>query len=430
MILVRGANYISRGHNVVQNPERRYPVQHMRKIDLTDFQVATSETARDINRRIVLNLIRTHQPISRADVARHSGLQRSTVSAITGQLIDERWVTEGANGRTPRGRRPRFLHLNKERVGIIGINIRPVRTTLAFSDLDAHFLAQESMATTSDPKKFLEELIPRVLNLIRTRSEITCEGIGVSLPGRVDAATKRLVFAPNLSWMDFDLKTPLEKAIGLPVEQENAANSCALAELWFDRHKEGLRNVVAVTVSEGVGCGLILNHQLVQGSTGVAGEFGHTSLVLDGCECRCGNRGCWEVYASNSAAVRYYAEATTRARSKNGKRGAESISFEDLLLLGEQGDQKAAEALERMAEYLGRGLAMLVTGLAPDVIVVVGEITRAWQRVGPVIEKVIRQHSFTPAQTRIVPKDPITQPRLRGTIALVLQKHFGAPSVA
>src|ERR1041385_3423591 len=115
----------------------------MRKIDLTNFQVATSETARDINRRIVLNLIRSHEPISRADLARHSGLQRSTVSVITEQLIEQKWVTEGAIGHVPRGGRTRFLHLNKERVGIIGIDIRPAATAIALADLDAHFVAQE-----------------------------------------------------------------------------------------------------------------------------------------------------------------------------------------------------------------------------------------------------------------------------------------------
>src|SRR5215831_5259456 len=324
----------------------------MRKIDLTSFQVATSETARDINRRIVLNLIRTNQPISRADLARQSGLQRSTVSSIAEQLIRDRWITEGANGHTLRGRRPTFLHLNKKRVGIIGINIRPASTTLAFADLDAHFLSQESLATTSDPKKFVAELIPRVRNLIRARPEIICEGIGVSLPGRVDLPTKRLVFAPNLGWKDFDLKTPLEKATGLPVELENAANSCALAEIWFGRHAEGLRNLVAVTVSEGIGCGLILNHQLVQGSTGLAGEFGHATIVPNGIECRCGNRGCWELYASNSAAVRYYAESTSSARNgrSSTRSTAQNVSFEDLLRLTEQGDVKALAALKRMAD--------------------------------------------------------------------------------
>nr|MBA2339258.1 MarR family transcriptional regulator [Pyrinomonadaceae bacterium] len=119
----------------------------MRKIDLTSFQVATSETARDINRRIVLDMIRTRQPISRADLARLSGLQRSTISVITEQLIEEQWITEGAFGYLPRGRKPRFLHLNVERAGIIGINVRPMSTTIALADLNARFIAQESFPT-------------------------------------------------------------------------------------------------------------------------------------------------------------------------------------------------------------------------------------------------------------------------------------------
>ncbi|HWF89172.1 MAG TPA: ROK family transcriptional regulator [Pyrinomonadaceae bacterium] len=401
----------------------------MRRIDLSNFQVATSETARDINRRIVLNLIRTHQPISRADLARHSGLQRSTVSVIAEQLIRERWITEGANGHTARGRRPTFLHLNKERVGIIGINVRPVTTTLALADLDANFLAQDSLPTPEQPKQFLAELVPRVRQLMNARPELTCEGIGVSLPGRLDLATKKLVFAPNLAWKDFDLKTPLEKATRLPVELENAANSCALSEICFGRRAEGLRNLVIVTVSEGIGCGLILNHQLVQGSTGTAGEFGHAVLVPDGLDCSCGNRGCWEMYASNSAAVRYYSQAG----SSRGRRSApvdKTISFEHLLRLAQQGDGKAVEALQQMAKYLGLGIAPLVSGLAPDMIVIVGEVTRAWDKVGPIIKDTVRRHSFTRAETQIVPSDPITQPRLRGTIALVLLKHFGAPTIA
>ena len=401
----------------------------MRRIDLSNFQVATSETARDINRRIVLNLIRTHQPISRADLARHSGLQRSTVSVIAEQLIKERWITEGANGHTARGRRPTFLHLNKERVGIIGINVRPVTTTLALADLDANFLAQDSLPTPQQPKQFLAEVVPRVRKLMNARPELTCEGIGVSLPGRVDKATQHLVFAPNLGWRDFDLKTPLEKATRLPVELENAANSCALSEICFGRRAEGLRNLVIVTVSEGIGCGLILNHQLVQGSTGTAGEFGHAALIPDGLECSCGNRGCWEMYASNTAAVRYY----SHAGSSRGRRSAmvdKTISFEHLLRLAQQGDGKAVEALQQMAKYLGLGIAPLVSGLAPDMIVIVGEVTRAWDKVGPIIKDTVRQHSFTRAETQIVPSDPITQPRLRGTIALVLLKHFGAPAIA
>ncbi len=392
----------------------------MRKIDLTNFQVATSGTARHINRRIVLNLIRSHQPISRADLARHSGLQRSTVSVITEQLIEERWVTEGANGHVPRGRRPRFLHLNKERVGIIGVNIRPATTTLALANLDGHFIAQESLVTAQDPSQFIKELIERLQNLRKVRPELVCEGIGVSLPGRVDLSSQRLVFAPNLDWQDFDLKTPLEEATGLPVELENAANACALSEIWFGKRSEG-KDLVALTVAEGIGTGLVLNHQLVRGSTGVAGEFGHTTIVENGLECRCGNKGCWELYASNSAAVRYYA---------GSKPNAQTPSFDDVLRLASQGDTKAIEAINKMAHYLGVGIAMLVTGLAPNSIFVIGEITRLWSQVGPIITKTVAERSLTHANTRIIPTDPVSHPRLLGTIALVMQQHFGAPAVA
>lgn len=402
----------------------------MRQIDLANFQVATSETARDINRRIMLNLIRRHQPISRADLARHSGLQPSTVSVITEQLIRERWVTEGAIGRAPRGRRPRFLHLNKERVGIIGVNIRPARTTMALADLDAHFVAQESLPTLPNPAQFIDELAGRLKALMRTHPEITYEGIGVSLPGRVDLATQRLVFAPNLAWSDVDLRTPLERATGLPVDLENAANACALAEIWFGRHTEGIRNLVALTVSEGIGGGIVLNGQLVRGSSGVAGEVGHITLVEGGLECRCGNRGCWEMYASNYAAVRFYTQVNPHARKYKSDGAANSEpTFEDILRLAEQGDPRAAEAIDRMAHYLGSGIALLVTGLAPDVLVLIGEVTRMWDRIERTIARIVKSRNFTHAQTRIIPTDPSVQPRLRGTIAMVLQKHFGAPAL-
>jgi len=403
----------------------------MRKIDLNNFRVARSGTARDINRRIVLNLVRKHQPISRASLARRSGLQRSTVSAITEQLLAERWVIEGATGHLPRGRKPTFLHLNDDRAGIIGVDIQPMTTTLAVAGIDSHFLAQESMTTGGDPEEFVTRLARRITDLMRAHPKSSYEGIGVSLPGRIDLKTQRLTFAPNLGWGEVDIKAPLEKVTGLPVELENAANACALAELWSGRHIEGVSNLITVTVSEDIGVGMIMNGQLVQGSTGIAGEFGHVSLLPDGPQCRCGNRGCWEVLASNSAAARYYAQSSTVRKGEVGsKSDMAKVPFGDILRLVQQGDAKACRTLDQMAHYLGVGIAMLVTGLAPDVLVVVGEVTRAWERVGPIVDDTVKRLSFTGATTRILPTNPEAEPRLRGTIALVLQKHFGAPFIA
>jgi predicted NBD/HSP70 family sugar kinase len=400
----------------------------LRKIDLNNIKVARSETARDMNRRIVLNLVRRHQPISRAALARQSGMQRSTVSAIAEQLIAERWVLEGAVGQLPRGRKPTFLHLNSDRAGIIGVDIQPHVTTLAVSTMDSRFLAQEQISTGADPAEFIVRLGRRVTDLMRAYPKNSYEGIGVSLPGRIDSSSHRLIFAPNLGWIDLDLKTPLEKATGLPVELENAANACALAELWSGRNCEGVSNLVAVTVSDEIGVGMIINGQLLRGSTGAAGEFGHVSLVPGGPACRCGNSGCWEMLASNSAAMRYYAESASVRKGDIGSKSAMArVPFGDILRLAEQGDEKAAKALGQMAHYLGTGIAMLVTGLAPDVLVVVGEVTRAWGRVGPIVAHTVKARSFAHASTRILATDPEAQPRLQGTIALVLQQHFDAP---
>jgi predicted NBD/HSP70 family sugar kinase len=402
----------------------------MRKIDLNNFQVATSETARDINSRIMLNLVRKHQPISRADLMRQSGLQRSTVSVITEQLIAERWLKEGAVGQLPRGRRPTFLHLNEDRAGIFGVNVRPSTTHMALANLAGRFLSQESLPTPATPDEFVDQITRRICAQMKERPHMAYEGIGVSLPGRVDLSSQKFVFAPNLGWHEEELKVRLEEATGLAVDLENEANACALSEFWFGQHTDGARNLIAVAVSEGIGVGMILNGQLVRGPSGLAGEFGHVALAEDGPKCGCGNCGCWEVFASNSAAVRYYKEAqlTVRnGRNHSGKRNGDT-TFEDVLEFAEHGDLKALAALDTMANYLGQGIAMLVTGLAPEAIVVVGEVTRAWDQVGPIITDVVRRRTSTHARTKITASGPAPQPRLRGIIALVLQKHFGAPT--
>ncbi len=397
----------------------------MRKIDLTNFQVATSETARQINRRIALNFLRRHQPMSRADLARRSGLQRSTVSAIVDQLIDEGWVTEGAIGRAPRGRRPRFLHLNVERAGIIGVDLRPETTTVGLAGVDARFVAQTSWPTPPEPQRFVRELARTVAALRSAHPRIVCEGMGVSLPGRVNDSG-RLIFVPNLGWQDVDLKAALETAVAMPVAVENAANACALAELWFGHQSEHLRHLVAITVSEGIGVGLLLNGQLVHGANAMGGEFGHVSIDDAGPPCSCGKRGCWERYASNSAAVRYYLEGGGR----DGSGAASRPRFEDIIMLAEGGDRRALEALERMARFLGIGIAGLATGLAPELIVIVGKLTDVWNHVGPIVIDEVKRRSLPHATTRIVPTDPATQPRLRGAVTLVVQQHFSAPAVA
>lgn len=402
----------------------------MRKINLSNFQVAKSETARDINRRIILNLIRTRQPISRADLARLTDLQRSTVSLIIEQLIEEQWITEGALGNLPRGRKPRFLHLNNERAGIIGVNIRPKLTTIALTDLNANFITQDSLPTLENPQDFLNLLVEKINEMRSSYSQIFCEGIGVGVPGRVEKKNQKLVFAPNLGWRNIDFKGFLEKETNLSVEVDNMANSCALFELWFGKHSEGVHDLIALTVSEGIGTGIIANDQLLTGVNGMAGEFGHISINENGPLCSCGNRGCWEVYASNSATIDYFLQLSGKNQTDHKNEENSKPTIDDILKLYKSGDAKAVAAIERMAHYLGLGIAMLITSLAPNLIVCVGEITRVWDKIEPLILKVVEDRTPLDSKTKIIPTNDQAYPRLRGSIALILQKHFVAPPIA
>jgi predicted NBD/HSP70 family sugar kinase len=393
----------------VQSRKQAHGIRH---IDLTNVQLASSETARRINRDIVLEHIRVNQPISRAELSRRSGLQRSTVSQIIEQLIREKWVREGTQASSTRGRRPTLIELNGDLI-VIAVDIHPSQATVAAVDLSGRLLARSLAPLTSDPAASTRLITSCMLRVLQQLPGKSIEGIGVSLPGRVDPATQRLIFAPNLRWPDFDLKAAIESQMGLPVTMENAATACLLAELMFG-HFDGIRDAVLVTVSEGVGTGLYANGQLLSGLHGMAGEFGHVSLDPSGPACACGRRGCWETFASCRAALRYYKKLHPQGRV---------ISFNELLGMAEDGDELAAKAVEEQARFIGRGLQPIIAGLSPSVILIAGDITSAWHRFGPVIEKEVAELTLVGKPPRILPTHDGDIARLRGAAALVFQRR-------
>jgi len=378
--------------------------------------VASSETVRAINRRAVLNLIRTRQPISRADLARASGLQRSTISLIVEQLIEGRWVLEGPTARMPRGRRPTSLRLNEERA-IVGVDVRPTEITAVLSDVNGSFMEKEVHAAPPDARAGMRVVAQAVRRMVSLGRGKMIEGIGISLPGRFDEGAGKLVFAPNLRWGEVEIRAPLRRATGLDVELENAANACVLAAVWFDHVPE--RNLVVITVSEGIGAGVLVDGRLVRGLGAMAGEFGHAPVDPRGPECSCGSRGCWEVFGSNRAALRDYAESG----------GDPTVhDFGELLRRAAAGEIRAGAALDKMAHHLGRGMRMVVAGLAPERIVMVGELTAAWGRFGPIVEAEVRAQVLGgSAPPRVTPSGEGGMERLRGAVALLLQKHFSEP---
>lgn len=384
----------------------------MRRVDLTNVELASSETARKINRDIILQLVYSRQPISRAELARLSGLQRSTVSQISEQLIKEGWIREGATAKLPRGRRPTMLILNNDLV-VIGVDLRPLRVTVAAVDLSGRLLSQSILPLSSDPGKAIASVVQCVKRMREASPAKWFGGIGISVPGRVDPTTQRLIFAPNLKWPEVDLKARMEHESGLPVELENAANACLTAELWLG-NLDGVKNAVLVTVSEGLGTGILAAGQIISGEHGMAGEFGHISLDPSGPLCGCGQNGCWETFASCNAALRYYREAEPEAGP---------LSFHELLDVAGEGNANAKGALHKQATYIGEGMRMITAALSPELIMIAGDVTSAWDRFAPVIRKEVASGILGGKPPRIEPSHEGEVARLRGAAALIFQRH-------
>jgi len=384
------------------------PTTQSARFTFTRRQSASNKTPRQINRNLVFNLVRTRQPLSRADLARVSGLQRSTVSLIVEDLIKERWILEGSTGRPPRGRRPTLLELNHQRA-VIALDIHPSQTTVAVTDLGGKIVAQNVVELPEDPKKAIQPIIAAIRKLMAAHSDKSFDGIGISLPGRADPLRDEPIFAPNLKWPISSIKSRIQKATGLRVEMDNVANACALSEVWFG-DSDGLHDLVVVNVSEGIGTGIFANGQLLRGANGMAGEFGHVQMEMNGPRCGCGGRGCWETVSSNRAGLRYYEEMSGA--------GAPA-SFAALVKMAQSHDVHAIKALEKMSSFLGRGLRMVANALAPSEIVVVGDITAAWYLFGPIVEAELKQNALSKAP-RLRPAFEGNTARLRSAVALVM----------
>ncbi len=362
----------------------------------------------------LLKLIRAHQPVSRADLARISGLRPGMVSLIVDDLKADHWITEGGSVARPRGRRPTMLTLN-DRLAILVADVRPKRAIVALIDLPGRLLTRRIIPLASEPQRAIRSIADCMAAIRAEHPSLTIEGIGVSLPGRIDPATQHLIFAPNLDWANLDIREAFEAQTGLPVELENDANGCLLSELWFGR-MDGIRDAVLVAIAEGIGTALLVNGQLSRGRAGMAGEFGHIQLDSKGPRCACGQLGCWEMLGSSSAALRFYDE-------HRHETGAPSMSTMDgLLHLAEEGDPTALAALTRQAEYIGKGLRLLVAALSPEVILVTGEITSLWGMFAPVIEEHMSANMLAQVLPRLVQATDAESARLRGAAAVLLQR--------
>jgi len=400
----------------------------MRKINLNDFSVARRSTARDINRRIALNLVRDRQPISRADLARGMKTTRGVVGVLVNELIAEGLIYEGLTGNTLRGRKPVCLYVRTKDRLVVAADIRVTKIDIMLCDFAGHEIALETIAPVLSPEQFVRDFPKQVRALLKKHKATgECEGVGVVVPGMVDRDAGRVISAPLLGWRNVDVRDPIAKATGMPVCVESAARACALAQMWLGREDApDTHNFTYVSVSDGVGTGVVVRGELVRGHNQIAGEFGHMPLNLDGPRCACGANGCWMAYISNLATVSRY-----EAMRNRGTDSEPGLTVEDIIARARSGDAKALAAIQATARYLGLGLISILHGVDPACVYIGGEITGAWDLIEPTMHAAIAERALTDegVKTLILPSK-VAHPRLRGAAALIAAPTFAAPHVA
>lgn len=349
----------------------------------------TFQLMKSVNKSIVLNKIRTSEPISRAQIAKETKLTPPTVSSIVRELIEQELVVESELGKSQGGRKPTMLLINKNGYYVIGVDAGPRTIKCVLSNLSGQL--KDRAVVSIDPPltnetflTLLKDSVKKILQKVRNPEKVI--GIGVAMHGVVDFETGTSLVAPILQLKNIPIKEELERALNFEVKVENDARAMALGESWFGQHGQ-ISSMVAVNIGSGVGAGVVVDGKLYHGATDLAGEVGHMTIDMNGEICECGNRGCLEAYASAPSIVK-------RANRKMPNK--EIMSSEEIYQLAVNGDQDCIDILEETGKILGIGLTNLIHIINPELIILGGGVSNAEKFILPAIQKTIEEKGLTP----------------------------------
>ncbi|MCM3740020.1 ROK family transcriptional regulator [Oceanobacillus luteolus] len=376
---------------------------------------------KSVNKSIVLNKIRTAEPISRAQIAKDTKLTPPTVSSIVRELMKEGIVTESDLGESSGGRKPKMLQINGDAFYVIGIDAGPGSVDCVLTDLSGNILKRSESYTLTKPltnDKFLSILIEMVEAMIRSTGGDHGKiiGIGVAMHGVVDVHTGMSLVAPNLDLRNIPIKETLEEHFDLTVQVENDARAIALGESWFGGNGD-VDSMVAVNIGSGVGAGFVIDGNLYHGAQDIAGEFGHMSIDLHGEICECGNPGCLQAYVSGHAIAERYKKQFQLEDALNG---------EEIYKLAKSGDAEALQFLQETGEIIGIGLTNLIHIVNPSRIVLGGGVMKSQEFIVPVIAKTIEQRALTTEakKTEVTVSRLGDDATLLGAVSLLLVELF------
>ncbi len=358
---------------------------------------------KSINVLAALKVIRSTSGLSRADIARTTGLTPATVSSVVSILVSAGIVRETGYGESSGGRPPLLLEFNPDAFYIAGVDLGVSKVITVVTNLEGEVVSRARLEI--DAHAGPEAIISRLLDATRAAfadagdAASKIAGIGLSVPGLIDAERGLSVFAPNIpGWASIHIAKRFRDEFELPCWVENDARAMAIGEAMFGAGR-GYQNILCVNVGRGIGAGIIVNGEIYRGKQSGAGELGHMTVDPNGPMCPCGNHGCLEVMAAGpsiaAAAIRAVSSgASTSIRELTGGR-IEEITAEVVSEAADQGDTLAQGLIRESGRYLGIGIANALNLLSPEIVVIGGGVARAGDILFGEVRKTVQRRAFT-----------------------------------
>jgi len=393
-----------------------------------------SKYVKKLNRMTVINIIKTHEPISRQQLAEITGLTPPAITGIIRELLDMGIVKEVGLDKSTGGRRPIKLCINPDAGYVIGIEVTRFESFVGTCDLKNYPTDFRTLKIDmTEPDKGINELTSAINSILNEEmySKKTFLGIGVAFPGLLNVSEGTVKRSINLGhqWDAFPVKHFLEKQLGMPVFIENNSKASALAERWFGGAK-GCKDLVYVNWGEGISAGVIMNDRILQGAHGHAGEIGHMSIQEGGQLCNCGNRGCLESFCGIPAIVRTVKSNIASLSDDDPLKKAwvekGELSIEDIIKSSQNENSYSSELLKQAAFYMGKAMANVINFYNPECVFIGGKMAGVAKYFIDIINRAVKSHAFP----EVVNSTDIQVSSLRekagvmGACALVLRDLF------
>ncbi len=390
---------------------------------------------KEISPRLVLGHIMAAGSISRADIARQTGLHRSTITRIVSSLLEEGLVQESGEGEGALGRKPVMLSLIPEAVHVMGVIIESTLVAGVLVNLDAQIIEKIEIPLQGSSEAAVLADVSYVIDVLLERAaerKVDVLGIGMALHGVVDSDHGISVFAPAMEWRNAPVAATIREQYGLPVRVENNANAMALGEFWFG-NGQGVENVLVVKVGQSIGSGVILGGRLFLGTNYSAGEIGHLTVLPDGPRCKCGNLGCLETVASIDAILKRGRQLLSKGEGESLRTflgpDDEQLSFAQLCQATLARDPFALRLWEEVAVHLGLALSYTINILNPAKVLIGGDVYPVLDFILPKVRETVGIQVLQPLKNnlRLEPVGLGQNSITIGAATLILQDIFELP---